>query len=91
MTDSYKNVWNNCEISVSDEKRQILEWLSPLAPWERHRAVSEGRLDGVGGWLLGTSEFEEWHRGGSGYPSCVILSWGFGGGENIPEVGKQFS
>ena len=32
VTDSYKNVWNNCEISVSEEKRQILEWLSPLAP-----------------------------------------------------------
>ena len=37
VIDSYKNVWNNCEISVPDEKRQILEWLSPLAPRERHR------------------------------------------------------
>ena len=42
------NAWNNCEISVSDEKRQILEWLSPLAPRERHQAVSEDRMDRVG-------------------------------------------
>jgi len=63
VTDSYKNVWNNCEMSVSDEKRQILEWLSPLAPRERHRAVGESRMDGVGDWLLGTNEFEKWHTG----------------------------
>ena len=58
VTDSYKNVWNNCEIS--DEKRQILEWLSPMAPRERHR---EGRVEGVGNWLLRTNEFEKWHTG----------------------------
>jgi len=61
VTDSYKNVWNNCEISVSDETRKILEWLSPMAPWERHQVVREGRVDGVGDWLLQTNEFEQWH------------------------------
>ena len=61
VTDSYKNVWNNCQIS--DEKRQILEWLSPMAPRERHRAVREGRVEGVGNWLLRTKGFEKWHTG----------------------------
>ena len=41
------NVWDSYNNAVSDERRQILEWLSPLAPRERHRAVSEGRMDGV--------------------------------------------
>ena len=41
VADSYKNVWNNCEISVSEEKRQILEWLSPLAPRERNCVMLE--------------------------------------------------
>ena len=56
VRDSYNNV-------VPDERRHILEWLSPLAPRERHRAVSEGRMDGVGDWLLRTNQFEKWHRG----------------------------
>ena len=58
VTGSY-NVWNSYEISISDEKRQILEWLSPMAPRERHQAMREARVDGVGNWLLGTSEFKK--------------------------------
>ena len=83
-TDSYKNVWNNCEISVSDEKRQILEWLSPLAPRERHRAVSEDRMDGVGDWLLRTNEFEKWHRGEDKAVHPVLFCYG------DPGVGKTY-
>ena len=83
-TDSYKNVWNNCEISVSDEKRQILEWLSPLAPRERHRAVSEGRMDGVGDWLLRTNEFEKWHTGEDQAANPILFCCG------DPGVGKTY-
>ena len=83
-TDSYKNIWNNCEISVSDERRQILEWLSPLAPRERHRAVSEGRMDGVNGWLLGTNEFEKWNRGEDKAVHPVLFCYG------DPGVGKTY-
>ena len=84
VIDSYKNVWNNCEILVSDEKRQILEWLSPLAPRERHRAVSESRMDGVGDWLLGTSEFEKWHMGEDQTAHPVLFCYG------DPGVGKTY-
>ena len=51
VTDSYKNVWNNCDISVADEKHAILEWLSPLEPRERHQAIGIDRLAGVGDWF----------------------------------------
>jgi len=61
VTDSYQNVWNNCEISVLDEMRQILDWISPLTPRARHQAVREGRVDGVGDWYLRTNEFKKWH------------------------------
>jgi len=84
VTDSYKNVWNNCEISVSDEKRQILEWLSPMAPRERHQAVRDGRMEGVGDWLLGTSEFEEWHAGEDRAVNPVLFCYG------DPGVGKTY-
>jgi len=83
VTDSYKNVWNNYEISVSDEKRQILEWLSPMAPRERHQAVREGRVDGVGSWILRTDEFEKWHGDNQGV-SPVLFYYG------DPGVGKTY-
>ena len=84
VTDSYKHVWNNWEISVSDEKRQILEWLSPLAPRERHQAVREGRVDGVGSWHFRTNEFEKWHRSDDRVDNPVLFGYG------DPGVGKTY-
>ena len=83
VTDAYKNVWNNC-VWMSDEKRQILEWLSPLAPRERHRAVSEGRMDGVGGWLLRTEEFQKWRTSEDQAVHPVLFCCG------DPGVGKTY-
>ena len=82
VTDSYNNVWNNCEIL--DEKRQILEWLSPMAPRERHQAVSDGRVDGVGTWLLRTNEFEKWHMSEDQAVNPVLFCHG------DPGVGKTY-
>ena len=84
VTDSYKNVWNNCEISMLDEKRQILEWLSCMAPRERHQAVSEDRMDGVGSWLLRTNEFEKWHTSKDKVVNPVLFLYG------DPGVGKTY-
>ena len=69
---------------MSGEKRQILEWLSPLAPRERHQAVSEDRMDGVGYWLLRTSEFEKWHTGEDQAAHPVLFCYG------DPGVGKTY-
>ena len=82
VTDSYNNVWNHCEIS--DEKRQILEWLSPMAPRERHQAVREGRVDGVGSWFLRTNEFKEWHASKDRVADPVLFCCG------DPGVGKTY-
>ena len=84
VTDSYNNVWNNCEISMSDDKRQILEWLSPMAPRERHQAVREGRVDGVGSWLRQTNEFKEWHTSEDQAVNPVLFCYG------DPGVGKTY-
>ena len=84
VTDSYKNVWNNCEISVSDEKRQILEWLSPMASRERHRVVSHDRVDGVGDWLLRMNEFEKWCTSKDQAVHPVLFCYG------APGVGKTY-
>ncbi|RPB00746.1 hypothetical protein L873DRAFT_1788696 [Choiromyces venosus 120613-1] len=59
VTASY-NTYNGCQLSVSDERGQVVQWLSPLAPKERHRVISVDRVDGVGDWLLQTDGFVGW-------------------------------
>ena len=84
VTDSHNNVWNNYEISVSGEKRQILEWLSPMAPRERHQAVSEDRVDGVGHWFLHTNKFSKWTTSEDQAANPVLFCYG------DPGVGKTY-
>ena len=82
VTDSYKNVWNNCDISVADKQRAVLEWLSPLEPRERHQAIGMGRVAGVGDWLLLTKKFTRWSRSRSAKP--VLFCYG------EPGAGKTY-
>ena len=84
VMESNNNVWNNCNISISDEKRQVLEWLSPLASRERHQAVRDSRADGVGDWLLHTREFSTWRTLEAGPARPVLLCYG------DPGVGKTY-
>ena len=53
----------NTTFYKSDEDAQIMCWLSPLEPSNRHQGVRTGRFAGVGDWLLETSEFREWRDG----------------------------
>ena len=82
VKDSYNNTWNNCDISVTDERRQILEWLSPLAPRKRHRDVRASQVEGVGDWVLRTDEFVNWCTGEDGVVNPVLFCYG------DPGVGK---
>ena len=84
VTDSDRDVRNNREISIPDEKCQILEWVSPLAPRERHQAIRKGRVDGVGDWLLRTNEFEKWCTGDDLTVHPVLFCYG------DPGVGKTY-
>jgi len=77
-------VWNNYDISITDGKRAILEWLSPLEPRERHQTIGVHRVSGVGDWLLLTNEFTRWSRGGDGISNPVLFCYG------DPGVGKTY-
>jgi len=77
-------VWNYCDISVADEKRAIMEWLSPLEPRERHQAIGMDRMPGVGDWLLDTREFTQWNQGGAGTAKPVLFC------DGDPGVGKTY-
>ena len=59
------NSFNNIVNYIAEEDiegRQILKWLSPLEPQQRHQGVQADRLDGVGNWVLETSEFRKWRE-----------------------------
>jgi len=68
----------------SDEDARVLRWLSPLEPSHRHQGVSTDRFDGVGEWLLETSEFREWRGSKDGVGREVLF---FSGN---PGVGKTY-
>ena len=81
------NCFNNVthvNTAVSDEDKQIREWLSPLKPHQRHQDVRAERLDGVGDWYLDTSEFRKWSKGGNGSRERVLFCSGG------PGVGKTY-
>ena len=61
-----------------------MRWLSPLEPNNRHQAVRTHRFDGIGDWLLETSEFQEWRDDEGGGHQAVLFCYG------NPGVGKTY-
>ena len=72
----------NTTIYGSDEDRRIMHWLSPLEPENRHHSLRTDRCEGVGEWLLETSEFRDWRGGEGGVDQAVLFCSG------DPGVGK---
>ena len=67
-----------------DEDAQIMRWLSPLEPNNRHQDVRTDRLNGVGDWFLEVSEFREWRDSEDGADKAVVFCSG------NPGVGKTY-
>ena len=74
----------NTIIYKSDEDVQIMNWLSPLRPDNRHHGVRTQRFDGIGCWLLETKEFREWRGSEGGADKAVLFCSG------NPGVGKTY-
>lgn len=74
----------NTTVYKFDEDAQIMHWLSPLEPKNRHQGVRTDRFEGVGEWLLETSEFRERRGGEGGAEKAVLLCSG------NPGVGKTY-
>ena len=82
-TNSFNNIVNY--IAEEDtEGRQILQWLSPLEPQQRHRGVQADRLNSVGSWVLETSDFGKWRDAEDGCVEPVLFCYG------NPGVGKTY-
>ena len=69
---------------TSNEDAEIMQWLSPLEPSNRHQSVRTDRFDGIGDWLLGTSEFREWRWSDGRADKAVLFCLG------NPGVGKTY-
>ena len=69
---------------MSYEDAQVMRWLSPLEPKNRHQGIRNDRLSGVGDWLLETSEFREWRGRKGGADKAVLFCSG------NPGVGKTY-
>ena len=80
---SFNNIVNFIT-EIDAEGHQILQWLSPLEPQQRHQGVRAARLDGVGNWVLETSEFRKWQDVESGCIKSVLFCCG------NPGVGKTY-
>jgi len=74
----------NSYVYKSDEDAEVMRWLSPLQPNNRHQGVRADRFDGVGDWILETKEFREWRSRGGGADEAVLFCSG------NPGVGKTY-
>ena len=74
----------NFNTEIDDEGRQIMQWLSPLEPQQRHQGVRTDRLDSVGNWVLETSDFRNWRHTEDGCVAPVLFCYG------NPGVGKTY-
>jgi len=57
------NCGNVSNVTVTDDRSEILTWLSPLEPRLRHYDIQTRRVDKVGDWLLRTEQFQSWRSG----------------------------
>ena len=83
-TNSFNNVYN---VNFgSDERAEILTWLSPLEPRIRHQEITEQRVEDVGDRLLQSKEYQNWFNGihGGEPNNSVLFCYGH------PGVGKTF-
>ena len=100
VVNSYHVNSNNTVNYITDvDGPQILQWLSPLEPQQRHQDVRIDRLDGVGNWVLETTEFREWSESEDGCVEPVLFCrWNPGVGKtylrwgsSCPEKGVRMS
>ena len=73
-------------LTLADDRRDLLCWLSPLDPKLRHQDIQAHRVENVGEWLLQTEEFRSWGAGSGEdqFDNGVLFCYG------DPGVGKTY-
>jgi len=92
MSQSFSNNINSLNtivtnnITIADDRSNILAWISPLDPRLRHQDVQDRRVEEIGEWLLQTEEFRSWYAGNEGGESDNAVLFCYGD----PGVGKTY-
>jgi len=91
MSQSFSNNINSLNttvnnLTVADDRSNILAWLSPLNPKLRHQDIQGHRVEKLGEWLLQTEVFRAWNAGSGGGESDNTVLFCYGN----PGVGKTF-
>ena len=73
-------------LTLTDDRDNLLRWLSPLDPKLKHHGIQARRVENVGEWLLETEEFESWDAGSGGSESDNAVLFCYGD----PGVGKTY-
>jgi len=71
---------------VTNDRSNILAWISPVDSKLRHQDIQDRRIESIGEWLLQTEEYRSWHAasGGDGSDNTVLFCYG------DPGVGKTY-
>ena len=85
---SYNTATNYINHTYTDDRSNILAWLSPSDPRIRHEDLRERRIEGIGEWVLQTEEFGTWCAGATSEraESDKPVLFCYGG----PGVGKTY-
>jgi len=59
-------------LTLADDRRDLLYWLSTLDPKLKHQAIQARRVENVGEWFLQTEEFRSWGGGSGGCGSDIV-------------------
>jgi len=70
------SVSNN--VTVADDRSNILPWLSPLDPKLRHQDIQDRRVENIGEWRLETGEFRSRNAGSEGGESDNVVLFCYG-------------
>jgi len=73
-------------VTVADDRSNLLARLSPLNPKLRHQDIRNRRVEDVGEWVFQTEEFRSWCVGSGGSESDKAVLFCYGD----PGVGKTF-
>ena len=84
ITQNFQNSFSQCNFHVVDQRKTLLEWLSPLEVGRRHWVISTDRVAGVGDWLVLTNQFAQWREADHGSAKRVLFCYG------NPGVGKTY-
>ncbi|GAB1320797.1 NACHT domain-containing protein [Madurella fahalii] len=68
--DQTRLLLDNFERVDNEERRRILEWVSPILYGKHHNTVKEARTAGTCEWLLRHKKFQEWER-----TSSSVVLW----------------